>query len=197
MGVVATVTNTAFASIGGGSGNSANANTGAATVAAQATFPTLTIPPYVVATIPQGSIPDSQTPPPGPTATETDLPATPTDTPSGGGGQQGACNGVSGGGTWQFSPCPQTHGQTGSLIITDTSFPNHTVNIVLSFGQCSGTASCTYLYTPAQGYHLDGNGQLVLTYTIPPQAEPNTAPESGMVNITNGPTITFTGLDVQ
>ena len=198
MGVVATVTNTAFASIGGGSGGGAgNTNTGTRQLTNQQTFPTFTLAPYSVSTIPAGSVANSQTPAPGPTATPTDLPATATDTPGGGGGPQGACSGTSGGGTWQFSPCPQTHGQSGSLIIDDPAYPNHTVNIVLSFGQCSGNVSCTYLYTPAQGYHLDGSGHLLLTYTVPAQAEPNVAPESGMVNITNGPTITFTGLDVQ
>ncbi|HLZ24243.1 MAG TPA: hypothetical protein VKQ30_19190 [Ktedonobacterales bacterium] len=198
-GILATVTNSAFAGAGGGnSGGLGNTNTGAANVQAQATFPTMTIPPYTVSTIQAGSIPDSQTPPPGPTATPTDLPATPTDTPGGGGGgPQGACSGASGGGTWQLSPCPQTHGQSGSLIIQDAAYANHTVNIVISFGQCSGTTSCTYLYTPAQGYHLDGNGYMMLTYTVPQQAQPNVAPESGMVNITNGPTITFTGPYIQ
>src|SRR5579872_2831001 len=172
-GILATVTNAAFAGAGGSNGGSGNTNTGAATVQAQATFPTMTIPPYTVSTIPAGNIPNSQTPPPGPTATPTDLPATPTDTPGGGGGPPGTCSGTSGGGTWQFSPCPQTHGQSGTLIIQDSAYPNRTVNIVLSFGQCSGNAQCTILITPDKGYHLDGSGYLAFSYTVPPQAEPN------------------------
>jgi hypothetical protein len=194
-GILATVTNSALAGAGGGNGSTGNTNTGAATVQAQATFPTMTIPPYTVSTIPAGNIPNSQTPPPGPTATPTDLPATPTDTPGGpGGGPAGTCSGTSAGATWQFSsPCPQSPGQSGSVTVYDPAYAGRTVNALVSFGVCSGTVQCTVLYTPNLGYHFDSSGTLVLPYTIPSQAQPNAAPESGMVNITNGPTVLFTG----
>jgi hypothetical protein len=193
-GLLATVANAGLAGLGGGGANGGTGNTGTKQLGSQQSFPTSTIPPYTVATIQAGNIPDSQTPPPGPTATPTDLPATPTDTPSGGGGPPpGTCSGTSAGANWQFSPCPQSPGQSGSVIVHDPAYAGHGVNAVVSFGQCPTGVSCTVLYTPNLGYHFDGSGTLVLPYTIPPQAEPNTAPESGMVNITGGPTVTFTG----
>ncbi|MGH2517526.1 MAG: hypothetical protein ACRDHP_17895, partial [Ktedonobacterales bacterium] len=196
-GILATVANAAFAGAGGSGTASCNGNTGTKQLGGAETFPTFTVPPYTVATIPAGSIPDSQTPAPGPSATPTDLPATPTDTPSGGPPPQGACSGNSGGATWQFSPCPQSPGQSGSVIVVDPAYAGHGVNAVVSFGVCPTGISCTVLYTPNLGYHFDGSGRLVLPYTIPAQAQTGAAPESGMVNINGGPTVTFTGPDLQ
>jgi len=163
-GILATVTNAAFASSGGGT-TSGNSNTGTRQLGGAQTFPTYTIPADTGSTIPAGNIPDSQTPPPGPTVSPTDLPATPTDTPGGGGGPPlpTTCNGGSSGGTWAFSVCPMIHGQPVTLSVSVPKYGGHGVYVVVNFGSCN---NCTWLLYPT----LDGSGNWSYTGTVPAAA---------------------------
>ena len=85
--------------------------------------------------------------------------------------------------TWALTPCPQVHAQGGTLTISAPKYPNATLNIVLSFG-CD---SCTFLFTPAQGYKLDASGYSSIGYTVPAGAANSIVPISGMINIGAAP----------
>jgi len=148
---------------------------------------------------PVSTIPSSQTPMPGQTPTPSPtIGLATTPTAGGGGGQMPTtCNGGGGGGTWQIAPCPLVHGQGGSLTIVDTAYPGASVNVVLSFGVCSGNSSCSDVYSPAGGYALNGNGALTISFTVPANAQPGAAPVSGMINISGGPTMGIAAAPVQ
>ena len=192
-GLLATVANASLAGLGGGGANgSGNSNTGTKQLGSQQSFPTSTIPPYTVATIPSGNIPDSQTPPPGPTATPTDLPATPTDTPSGGGGPPPptTCNGGNGPGSWAFTPCPMVHGQSVTLTVSYAKYAGHGMYVVVNFGTCN---NCTWLLYPS----LDSSGNWSYTGTVPAGAANSTVPVGGEININNGPVMGINAAPVQ
>jgi hypothetical protein len=188
MGVVTTVANTALAGVSAArdsTGNSGNSNTGMGPIKGIPTFPTSTVPPWQPGSTPPYSIiPNSQTPVPSATVPPT---ATPSPT-SGGGGPPATCNGNQGANTWALDPCPQVHGQGGTLTIVATKYPNASLNIVLSLGSCN---ACTFLFTPAQGYKLDASGKATITYTVPAGAANSTVPISGMINIGGGPTLSI------
>src|SRR6185437_13829688 len=107
------------------SGTTGNTNTGTGLIKGVPTFPTATVTAWQQSGVPPYSIiPNSQTPVPGPTQP-------PTATP---------CNGNHGKITWALIPCPQVHGQAGTLTIHAPNYPSATTNILLSFG-CN---SCTF-----------------------------------------------------
>jgi len=172
-----------FAAQGQGSGGQ---------VSAAQSFPTFTSPALPQPSIPaDGKIPNSQTPVPSPSAQPTATAATTAKT----GGQvpQGNCNGSNGTLNWELDPCPQIHGQSGSLVINDRAHPNHTLNVVLNLGSCG---SCTMLYPPGTR-SLDGNGSLTISYQVPGDANVGGAPISGLIQISGGPSLQFTGPPVQ
>src|SRR5579872_3456528 len=167
-GILATVTNAAFAGAGGSNGGSGNTNTGAATVQAQATFPTATIPPYTVSTIPAGNIPNSQTP--GPTPTEPPTPTeVPTATPC-----QSNCGGGGGGNdhiSATHSPSTWIAGQQGTLFIHTTQ-PNIGFALIFNLpgagtdlrepaGQTDASGNATYVYNIPSSV-TKGTGQVTL-----------------------------------
>jgi len=198
MGVVTTVANSALAGVNAArntDGPSGNTNTGTGQIQAVPTFPTATVPPWPQSGPPTYSIiPNSQTPVPSATVPPT---ATPQPTQSGGGGGGGlptTCQGSQGGSAWQLIPCPQIAGQNGTLVISAHKYPNATLNIVLSLGSCD---NCTLLFTPAQGYKLNGSGDANITYTVPAAAANSTVPISGMINIGGGPTLGVEAAPVQ
>jgi hypothetical protein len=197
MGVVTTVANSALAGVSASrdSGTtSQNTNTGTGQIQALPTFPTATVPPWPQSGPPTYSIiPNSQTPVPSATVPPT---ATPQPTQSGGGGGGGptTCQGSQGGSAWRLVPCPQIAGQGGTLIIAAPKYPNATLNIVLSLGSCD---NCTMLFTPAQGYKLDGGGKASISYTVPAAAANSSVPISGMINIGGGPTLGIQAAPVQ
>jgi hypothetical protein len=120
-GVLATVANAGLGSLGGG-GTGNSSNTGTKQLGSQKSFPTATIPPYTVATIPSGNIPDSQTPGPTPTGTHCQSGC------GGGGGGRGGGENVTG----SASPTPWMHGQAG-VVNVHTSQPNVGITILASF----------------------------------------------------------------
>ena len=196
MGVVTTVANSALAGVSAArnaDGPSQNVNTGTGQINAQPTFPTATVPPWPQSGPPTYSIiPNSQTPVPSATVSPT---VTPQPSPtSGGGGGPTSCQGSQSGSAWRLTPCPQVAGQGGTLIISASHYPNATLNIVLSLGSCD---NCTLLFTPAQGYKLDGGGSASISYTVPAAAANSTVPISGMINIGNGPTLGIEAAPVQ
>jgi hypothetical protein len=162
-------------------------------IGAAQSFPTFTSPPLPPPSIPAaGKIPNSQTPLPSPSAQPTAT-AAPTATSGGPGGPPGGtCSGGSGTLSWALNPCPQIHGQSGSLVITDRAHPGHTLNVVLNLGSCG---SCTKLYPPGT-YSLDGSGALTISYQVPSDANTGT-PISGMIQISGGPSTGFSGPPVQ
>jgi hypothetical protein len=194
MSVVTTVANSALAGFSAArdSGTSGNPNTGTGLIKGVPTFPTATAPSWQQSGVPPYSIiPNSQTPVPQPTQP-------PTATPGNGGGPgpggvPTTCNGVHSKTTWALTPCPQVHGQSGTLTISSPNYPNMSLNILLSFG-CS---SCTFDYTPAQGYKLDANGYFSISYTVPAAAANSQVPISGMINIGGGPSFGFAAAPAQ
>ncbi len=93
-----------------------------------------------------------------------------------------------------MNPCPQVHGQGGTLSISAPKHPNATLNVLISFG-CN---SCTLLFTPQQGYHLDASGNATISYTVPDAAANSSVPISGMINIGGGgPTLSIYAAPVQ
>jgi hypothetical protein len=197
MGVVTTVANSALAGVAAvrnADGSSQNTNTGTGQINAQPTFPTATVPPWPQSGAPTYSIiPNSRTPVPSATVPPTATPQ-PTQSGGGGGGLPTTCQGGQGRSTWQLTPCPQVAGQSGTLIIAAPRYPNATLNIVLSLASCD---NCTMLFTPAQGYTLDGAGNASITYTVPAEAAGSTVPISGMINIGGGPTLGIQAAPVQ
>ena len=197
MGVVTTVANSALAGVSAArnsGGPSQNTNTGTGQIHALPTFPIATAPPLPQSGPPTYSvIPDSKTPVPSATVPPT---ATPQPTQSGGGGGGGptTCQGSQSGSSWNLAPCPQVAGQGGTLNISAPRYPNATLNIVLSLGSCD---NCTFLFTPAQGYKLDGSGNASISYTVPAAAANSTVPISGMINIGGGPTLGISAAPVQ
>jgi hypothetical protein len=167
-------------------------DTGARLVNGQLQFPTPTVS-WVAGTVPPVStIAPSGTPPPGPTKAPT-ASAVPSST-TGGGPTTCAWHGGSGDST-SLSPCPQIHGQNGTLTITTSRrHAGAQLNILLSLGSCSD--SCTYDWPPGT-YSLDSNGNATITYAVPGDANVNATPISGMVNVAGGPTLTIQGPPVQ
>ena len=163
-GLLATVANAGLAGLGGGGGaNGGTGNTGTKQLGSVQSFPTSTIPPYTVATIPSGNIPDSQTPGPTPTIppAPTDVPtATPCQTGCGGGGGGGG-GGGSGSVSATASPTPWRSGAQGQVNVS-TSSPNIPINIIISFpngatvlnngaGQTDGSGNYTFAFTVPSG----------------------------------------------
>ncbi|HEY7340803.1 MAG TPA: hypothetical protein VH591_07980 [Ktedonobacterales bacterium] len=192
MGVVTTVANSALAGFSAArdSGSAGNTNTGTGLIKGVPTFPTATAPSWQQSGVPPYTIiPNSQTPVPQPTDPPTATPGS--GGPGGPGGGPTTCNG-GGKNTWALTPCPQIHGQSGTLTISSPSHPNAGLNILLSFG-CS---SCTFDWTPAQA-KLDANGYFSITYTVPAAAANSQVPISGMINISGGPTLSINAAPVQ
>ncbi len=92
-----------------------------------------------------------------------------------------------------MTPCPQLAGQSGTLTISAPKHANATLNILISFG-CN---SCTLLFTPQQGYKLDGAGNATINYNVPAAAANSQVPISGMINIGGGPTLSIYAAPVQ
>jgi hypothetical protein len=200
-GIVSATASSALASAGFGSGYGPDGTpvTGVDSLHAPPVFPTDTVPPWTPGTLPAAPpVPNSQTPIPVPTATPapTFVDTTPSAAP--GGSLPTTCNGGSGNAKWALTPCPQRAGQAGTLSISDPSYKGAPLNVLINFGICSGNASCTYLFTPQQGYALDSNGSATISYTVPAAAANNTAPIGGYINIGNpGPTLTINAAPVQ
>jgi hypothetical protein len=193
MGVVTTVANSALAGFSAArdSGTTGNTNTGTGLIKGVPTFPTATAPSWPQSGVPPYTIiPNSQTPVPQPTQPPTATPGN--GGPGGPGGLPTTCNG-GGKNTWALTPCPQVHGQAGTLTISAPSHPNATLNILISFG----CGSCTLLFTPQQGYKLDASGNATVNYTVPAAAAGSQVPISGMINIGGGPTLGINAAPVQ
>lgn len=154
-------------------------------IGAAQSFPTFTSPALPQSSVPAlDKLPHSQTPMPSPTDKPTAVPS-PTATEGSGGGGPLVCTGGGSGGSWSLNPCPLIHGQNGSISIVDHSYPGKTVNVLLSFNE----SNCTLLFTPEQGYKLDGGGNLTIGFTVPNCAANSPVGITGMINITGGPTI--------
>ncbi len=138
--------------------------------------------------------PNSGTPPPSATKEPT---ATPADfsTPTPGGTLPTTCNGSSGYATWALTPCPQVAGQSGTLSIYVPGHARASLNIVLNFGICANNANCTF--TSSQGYKLDSTARASIPYTVPAEAANNTAPISGLITVSNGPSLSILAAPVQ
>ncbi|HEX6122163.1 MAG TPA: hypothetical protein VFY89_03330 [Ktedonobacterales bacterium] len=169
-------------------------DTGARLVNGVLTFPTPTAV-WTVGAIPALSpIPNSQTPIPKATAAQPTPTPSPTPTNTGGGGGSLNCSGSGGGISYALSPCPQIHGQNGTLTIQGQKRDaGATLNIVLQLGSCSG---CGKLFMPEQGYRLDGNGYIAITYSIPADAATG-QPITGMINLSTGGGTTIQASPVQ
>ncbi|HEX5548969.1 MAG TPA: hypothetical protein VFX24_16305, partial [Ktedonobacterales bacterium] len=118
MGVVTTVANSALAGFSAArdSGTTGNTNTGTGLIKGVPTFPTATAPSWQQSGVPPYTIiPNSQTPVPKPTDPPTATPGN--GGPGGPGGLPTTCNGGQGRNTWALTPCPQVHGQAGTLTI--------------------------------------------------------------------------------
>jgi hypothetical protein len=194
MGVVTTVANSAFAGFTAArdSGTTGNTNTGTGLIKGVPTFPTATAPSWNPGGVPPYSvIPNSQTPVPAPTQPPTATPGNGGPGGPGGGGPTD-CQGNNGQNSWNMTPCPQLAGQAGTLNISAPKHANATLNILISFG-CS---SCTLLFTPQQGYKLDGAGNATINYTVPAAAANSQVPISGMINIGGGPTLSIYAMPV-
>jgi hypothetical protein len=177
MGVTGAVANRVLAGTGSGPGIP-NLDTGTGKLAAATAFPTYTVPASAPGAVPPvGPIPNSQTPAPGPTATDTPPPATPTDTPGPGGPLPTTCSGGSHGGSWSFSPCPVVHGQTVTLTISAPGMGNSAVYIVVNWSQAS---SCTWLLNS----NLSG-GSGTFSTPVPACGANSQVPLSGEININN------------
>ena len=182
MGVVTTVANSALAGVSAArdSGNAGNSNTGIGQIKGVPTFPTATVAPWQQSGVPPYTIiPNLQTPLPAATQPPTATPG------QGGGGGPANCNGNQGNSTWNLTPCPQIHAQHGTLSISGRNTPMRRSTSCSAFG-CD---SCTFLFTPAQGYKLDSNGNAQIGYTVPAGAANSIVPISGMINISGGPSI--------
>jgi hypothetical protein len=165
-------------------------DTGARLVNGQLQFPTPTESWTVGTPPPVSTIANSQTPVPSATSAPT-----PSPTPTSGGGGPANCMTHGGGGTTSLSPCPQIHGQSGTLTITTSKrYAGAQLNILLNLGSCSD--NCTYDWPPGT-YALDTNGNVTITYQVPHDANVNPTPISGMVNIAGGPTLSIQGPPVQ
>src|SRR5260370_14651341 len=118
LGVLTTAANAALAGFGVGTGTGllGTNDTGTGKLAAGQKFPTATPPTLPPGSVAGGTIPNSQTPKPGPTATPTQPEATPTQPGRGGGGPT-TCNGGSHRGTWAFTPCPLVHSHNATLSV--------------------------------------------------------------------------------
>lgn len=198
VAIVAVIANSAFGAGPSGTSGAGSTGGGGGPLQGFTTYPTPSLPPWTPGTVPNAApVPPSQTPIPKPTrATTPTVNANDgTPTPTGGGFPQ-TCNGRVGGATWTILPCPQQAGQGGSISISAPKYGNEPINVLISFGVCAGNANCTYTFLPSQ-YHLDGNGDITLSYTVPAAAANNSAPVSGMVNIQNGPSFSFTAAPVQ
>jgi hypothetical protein len=185
--------------VNGSTAYNGSLSTGTQKVRAVESFPTPTFGASTDTTIPPvATIPSSQTPAPGPTPTASPTPFPTAPTGGGPGGQvPTTCNGAASGVTWDITPCPLTHGQGGTIVVVARAYAGAPINIVLSFGVCSGTSGCSYVYSPASGYHLDASGSLSISFTVPKDAQPGAAPVSGMINITGGPTVGISAAPVQ
>jgi hypothetical protein len=197
MAIAATVGNLALgAGNGSGTGGQGSTSGGPNGVIGVPTFPTATVSPWTPLPLPGGApAPNSGTPPPSATKVAT---ATPGDfaTPTPGGPVPTTCNGISGSATWALTPCPQVAGQSGTLAIYVPGHARASLNvIVLNFGICANNANCTF--TPSQSYKLDSSAQASIPYTVPAEAANNTAPISGLINVSNGPSLSILAAPVK
>ncbi len=160
-------------------------------------FPTPTVPPWTPQDIPNAPpAPNSGTPPPSATNVPSATPGG-FETPTPGGTLPTTCNGSSGRATWALNPCPQLAGQSGTLTISAPGHAGATLNVVLSFGICANNQNCTLLFTPDQGYHLNSSATATISYTVLAAAANNTAPISGMIQVSGGPTMSILAAPVQ
>jgi hypothetical protein len=188
MLLLSTTANSALAAIGlGTAANNAptgtpNTGTKGANGYLQFQTPVVTYPPQNPPAV--GTIPQSQTPMPGPTATDT---PSATDTPPP--GQQGSCNGGQGGISWSISPCPPVHGQTVTLTITSQKYAGATMSVEISVGTCSD--GCSNRWQPTQ---MGGNGVWSSSWQLPQDAS---GPTGGSIIFNSGPTAIINGPTVQ
>jgi hypothetical protein len=193
---ISLVANAAFGGAGSAGGSPQTALNGSGAASGLPTFPTGSVPPWTPGTTPNGApAPNSQTPPPSATKQPTTTPGG-FDTPTPGGTLPTTCNGSSGRNTWALTPCPQLAGQSGTLTISAPNHPGASLNIVLSFGVCANNQNCTLLFTPDK-YSLNASSTATITYTVPAAAANNTAPISGMIQVSGGPTLSILAAPVQ
>ncbi|HEV2238090.1 MAG TPA: hypothetical protein VGR57_15625 [Ktedonobacterales bacterium] len=203
MAIVASVANAAIQVTPGG--DAGTATDGGVVVNGVPIFPTETLAAWTPGTVPNGAVvPASGTSVPQPVATATATPsATPSATaetspvPTGTvGSVPTTCNGAQGTSAWALAPCPQLAGQPGTLTIAAPGHGGASLNILINFGSCPGGGSCTVLYPPGQ-YSLDASGNATVPYTVPAGAAHSSMPISGMINISNGPTLAISAAPVQ
>jgi hypothetical protein len=175
LGILTTAANAALAGFGVGSGNGllGTNDTGTGKLAAGQKFPTATPPALPPGSLASGTIPNSQTPKPGPTARPTEPDATPTQ-PGGGGGVPTKCDGGSHGGTWAFTPCPLVHGQGATLSIHAANAAGRKLYVLVSFNQ----SNCTLLWNPT----LDGAGTASIPFTVLDCGANSQVPISGEID---------------
>ena len=170
-------------------------NTGAQLLNGSTTFPTPTVSLAAGTVPPISTIANSQTPVPVPTSAVTPTTVATATSTGGGGGGPTTCAWSGGGDSTALAPCPLIHGQSGTLTITTSPhYAGAQLNILLSLGSC--TDSCTYDWPPGT-YALNSQGDIVITYAVPHDANVNATPISGMVNVAGGPTLTIQGPPVQ
>ncbi len=198
VAVAATVANASMGSVPSSGPALASSSGGGGNLAGLPIFPTDTVPAWTPGDMPAAPpVPASQTPPPQATQAPTPT-ALVFQTPTGGtgGSLPTTCNGNSGANTWALTPCPQQAGQGGSMTINAPGHAGAPINVIINFGVCANNANCTLLFTPNQ-FHLDSHSSITLSYTVPSAAANNTAPMSGMIEITNGPSFSYTAAPVQ
>jgi hypothetical protein len=198
VAVVSLAANAAFGGAGASNGGGqAPGSSGPGQGYAGITFPTPTVPPWTPQGIPNAPpAPNSGTPPPRATKVTTATPGG-YGTPTPGGIMPTTCNGSSGKATWALNPCPQLAGQSGTLSISAPGHAGAALNVVLSFGVCANNQNCTLLFTPSQGYQLNASATASIPYTVPAAAANNTAPISGMIQVSGGPTMSILAAPVQ
>jgi len=94
------------------------------------------------------------------------------------------CGGGGNGISWSFSPCPQVHGQPGTLSIHAPGYGGHSLNVLIEFN----IQNCTLDFTPANAPPLDGSGRADLSYTVPACGANSSYDIGGMINVSGGPT---------
>ena len=203
-GIASNVANSVLASSGfggsGGGGGGGPQSQGTTTLKGFAGIPTDTVPAWTPGTLPPAPpAPTSATAAPSPTHVPTETPV-PTATPcqsNCGGGLPTTCNGHVGRNTWAFDKCPELAGQGGSLTVSIPGWANTPINIIVSFGSCANGANCTVLFTP-DANHLDGQGNITVSFTVPAAAANNSAPMSGLIQVSNGgPSFSYQAAPVQ
>ncbi len=189
--------NTLLASVGltnsSSGGNNITDNSGSATVAAGASFPTATFGPVYSSATPGVSTPvgtvQTSSLTPLPNATPSPSPTAAGGTPTGGGGNNATfvCTGSGSGITWTFSPCPLVHGQAGTLTISAPGYPNTGTNIIVNFGNCP-KGDCTIDDPPGQGFQTNGSGVETISFVVAQDVQVGGPPVTGEINLSGGPT---------